>query len=285
MRVGFLGLGRMGMPMALNLCKRYPTSVWNRSASKYPTVMEAGAVVCETPSKVVEKSDIIFTMLFDGPAIQSIFDDNFKRALKGKTLINTSSVSVEYSHILAQQVKIAGGSFIEMPVSGSKVPAEQGKLVGMMAGEKDVCEQVRPYVAPLTNAAIYCGSIGSGLKMKYAINTYLISMTAGLAESMNLAKAQGLDLDAFSEVLGAGPLSSAYSKLKVDKMLAQDWSAQAAIKDCYNITQLIGKAAKEANTRSPLIELCSELYGEANASGLGEDDMIAVFKTLAKRSA
>jgi 3-hydroxyisobutyrate dehydrogenase-like beta-hydroxyacid dehydrogenase len=285
MRIGFLGLGRMGTPMAQNLCNHYPVTVWNRSPAKYPTLVNAGAMVGETPARVLEQSDLIFTMLFDGHAIQSIMDEGFRRALKDKIVINTSSVSVHDSLKLAGQVSSAGGMLVEMPVSGSKVPAEQGTLVGMMAGDKDVCDRVRPYVKPLTAAAVYCGPIGSGLKMKYAINSFLITMTGGLAESMNLARAQGLDLGAFSAVLEAGPLSSAYSKLKANKILDEDWSSQATIKDCYNSTQLIQNAAREAQTQSPLVQLCSQLYRQADASGMAEDDMIAIFKVLAKARA
>lgn len=282
MRVGFLGLGRMGTPMAINLAKVYPTTVWNRSASKYPAVIQAGAAVADSAPRVVESSDVIFTMLFDAPAIESIFDSSFQKALKGKTIVNTSSVSTEYSSSLAERISAAGGSFVEMPVSGSKVPAEQGSLVGMMAGDEEVCKRIQHVVEPITSAAIYCGPIGSGLRMKYAINTYLITMTAGLAESVNLAKAQGLDLEAYSKVLQAGPLASAYSTLKMGKILAGDWSAQAAIKDCFNSTELIRAAARATGTQAPLIDVCNGLYGRARSDGLEEEDMIAVFKVLSK---
>lgn len=246
MSVGFLGLGVMGTPMALNLCRRFPTTVWNRTASKCAALVQAGAGLGQTPAKVVEQSDVIFTMMFDGPAIRSVIDDDFKKALRGKTLVNTSSVSVEFSQSLAKEVQEAGGKFIEMPVSGSKVPAETGNLVGMMAGDQAECERIRHFVEPITSAAVYCGPIGAGLKTKYAVNIFLITVTAGLAESMNLARAQGLNLEAFSSVLDAGPLASAYSKIKLAKMAKQDWSAQAAVKDCYNSTELIRTAAKAA---------------------------------------
>ncbi|KAL6405216.1 putative 2-hydroxy-3-oxopropionate reductase protein [Ilyonectria robusta] len=101
MKLGFLGLGMMGTPMALNLARKFPLVVWNRSAAKYPPLIKAGATIGETPSKVVEQSSVIFTMLFDGLAIQSIFNEDFKQALRGKTLVNTSSVSVGFSHSLA----------------------------------------------------------------------------------------------------------------------------------------------------------------------------------------
>ncbi|QYT00211.1 NAD binding NADP oxidoreductase coenzyme F420-dependent [Trichoderma simmonsii] len=283
MSVGFLGLGVMGTPMALNLCRRFPTTVWNRTASKCAALVQAGAGLGQTPAKVVEQSDVIFTMMFDGPAIRSVIDDDFRKALRGKTLVNTSSVSVEFSQSLAKEVQEAGGKFIEMPVSGSKVPAETGKLVGMMAGDQADCERIRPFVEPITSAAVYCGPIGAGLKTKYAVNIFLITVTAGLAESMNLARAQGLNLEAFSSVLDAGPLASAYSKIKLAKMAKQDWSAQAAVKDCYNSTELIRTAAKAAEAKTPLIQVCNSLYKQAIDSGLEDEDMIAVYRVLSEQ--
>lgn len=283
MSVGFLGLGVMGTPMALNLCRRFPTTVWNRTATKCAALVQAGAGLGQTPAKVVEQSDVIFTMMFDGPAIRSVIDDDFRKALRGKTLVNTSSVSVEFSQSLAKEVQEAGGKFIEMPVSGSKVPAETGTLVGMMAGDQAECERIRPFVEPITSAAVYCGPIGAGLKTKYAVNIFLITVTAGLAESMNLARAQGLNLEAFSSVLDAGPLASAYSKIKLAKMAKQDWSAQAAVKDCYNSTELIRTAAKAAEAKTPLIQVCNSLYKQAIDSGLEDEDMIAVYRVLSEQ--
>ncbi|TPX16352.1 uncharacterized protein E0L32_004001 [Thyridium curvatum] len=283
MRLGFLGLGVMGTPMALNLARAFRLIVWNRSSSKYPLLKQAGAQIAQSPSEVTATSNVIFTMLFDENAIRATITDDVKQALGGKVLVNCGSVSVDFNQFLAEQVRQAGGDFVEMPVSGSKIPAEQGNLVGMMAGDRAATERIRPFIEPMTKAAIYCGPVGCGLKMKYAVNSFLISMTAGLAEATNLAQAQGLDLESFGQVLEAGPMASAYSKLKVTKMLNQDWAAQATLKDCYNITKLVRAAAEEANTRAPIMQLCNALYAEANDSGLGEEDMIAVMKLFQPR--
>ncbi|KAL4937243.1 6-phosphogluconate dehydrogenase [Aspergillus oleicola] len=202
-------------------------------------------------------------MLFNAAAIQSILTDDFKQATRGKILVNISSVPVEFSRFLDKETREAGGRFLEMPVSGSKIPAEQGQLVGMMAGDRDLAETVTPFVEPLTCSSVYCGPIGSGLKAKYAINTLLITLTVGLAECMNLANAQGLEPAAFAQILETCPMASAYSRIKVGKMLNQDWSPQAAIKDCYNSTQLIQSAAIAANTKSPLMDVCGKLYARA----------------------
>ncbi|GLB09954.1 hypothetical protein AtubIFM57258_005888 [Aspergillus tubingensis] len=286
MRLGFLGLGVMGTPMAINLSKHYPLTAWNRSANKFHALKTASptARFAPTPTAVALNSDIIFTMLFNAPAIDSILTTSFLSSLRDKVLINTSSIPVSYSQHLSTIVHSAGGKYIEMPVSGSKVPAEQGQLVGMIAGDPDVVETVvKPVVKPLTCAAVYCGrEIGSGLKMKYAVNTLLITLTVGLAESMNLAKAQGLDLEAWGKVLAAGPMASRYSGVKVEKMLRGDWEAQAAIKDCFNSTELIRAAAREVGVECPLMDVCGGLYGRAVEGGLGGEDMSAVGKVIGK---
>ncbi|KAK7953259.1 Nad-binding protein [Apiospora saccharicola] len=272
----------MGTPMALNLSKRFPVAVWNRSPSKYPSLQATGCHIAQKPSEVVRHCSITFMMLFDAPAIQSIFDEDMRRSLRGRTIVNTSSVPVDFSHYIAAQVHECGGSFIEMPVSGSRIPAEQGQLIGLMAGEAGVAEYVKPFTEPLTKTTVYCGPIGAGLQMKYATNTYLTIMTAGLAEAMNLAEAQGLDIATFGRVLDEGPLASDYSKIKVAKILKGDWSPQGSVQDCYNSTQLIKSASQITGTRSPMIERCSELYKEAVQRGLGKQDMIAVTKIFSK---
>ncbi|KAL2851157.1 hypothetical protein BJY01DRAFT_209292 [Aspergillus pseudoustus] len=284
MRLGFIGLGTMGVPMARNLARHFPLTVWNRSPSKYALLKEADTPIsiAESPAKLVAQSDITFVMLFNAPAIESILTTDFFHALRGKTLVNSSTVPAEFNEELSDRVHAAGGDFLEMPVSGSKVPAEQGQLVGIMAGESQVADRIRPFVKPLTRSAIYCGPIGSGMKAKYAVNTLLVTLTAGLSESVNLARAQGIDLHAFEQVLEACPMASAYSKLKVAKIRKEDWSVQGSLKDCYNGMQLIESAAAAAGMRSPLMEVCGKVYKEAIEAGLGEEDMISIVKTVGK---
>ncbi|KAJ3497122.1 hypothetical protein NLG97_g2133 [Lecanicillium saksenae] len=280
MRVGFMGLGFMGTPMALNLSRHFRLTVWNRTAAKCDPFKATTAAIADSPAAVLRQSDVIFTMLYNEAAYRAVLDKDFTNALRGKTIINTSSVSVAFSKYLDEQVREAGGRFLEMPVSGSRVPAEQGQLVGMLAGDRDEAQRVDPLLKTITKAAVYCGEIGMGLRTKYATNLYLITMTAGLAESMNLARAQGLDVNAFGEVLDAGPMASAYSKLKVAKMIAEDWSPQAAIADCYNLTELVQDAAGEVGAQTPLMTVCNTLYRDAVSRGFGGDDMIAIHQVM-----
>ncbi|OAA43446.1 3-hydroxyacid dehydrogenase/reductase [Beauveria brongniartii RCEF 3172] len=285
MRVGFMGLGFMGTPMALNLAQKFPLTVWNRTAAKYEPFRCTSATIADSPAAVLRGSDVVFTMLVNEAAYRAVLDQDFTDALRGKTIINTSSVSVAFSQYLDEQVRRGGGRYLEMPVSGSRVPAEQGQLVGMLAGDGDEARRVAPLLEEITKAAVYCGAaIGAGLRTKFATNLFLITMTAGLAESMNLARAQGLDVDAFGRVLDAGPMASAYSKLKVAKMIAEDWSPQAAMQDCSNVTQLVQEAAAEVGAQTPLMTVCNALYKDAVERGFGGDDMIAIHKVMTPRT-
>ena len=283
MRVGFLGLGKMGLPMALNLSRKFPLTAWNRTLSKYSALENSGIRTAPVPSQVLKQSDTIFLMLSDDEATRSILNDDFRKEINGKTFVNTSSVSVQFSHELAAEVHEAGGKFIEMPVSGSEVPAQQGKLVGMMAGDPTVAEQIKPLVEPITSTALYCGPIGSGLRTKYAVNLFLVSVTAGLAESLNLARAQGLNLEVVGKALNASSLASDYSKVKVPKIVNQDWSTQGAVGVCYGSMKFIHSAANDTGTRSPVLDVCMRLFEEAIHSGIGEEDMIAIYKMLNKQ--
>ncbi|KAI1351344.1 hypothetical protein F5Y01DRAFT_325496 [Xylaria sp. FL0043] len=283
MRIGFIGLGIMGTPMALNLSRHFPVTVWNRTPSRYPPLIKAGAKVSATPAQVAEQSEVIFTMLFDATAIETILED-LKKALAGKILINTSSISEAFSYYLAKEVSKAGGEFIEMPVSGSKLPAEKGQLVGMLGGDVHVVNKIRHILKPITCAAIHCGPHGYGLKTKYAVNLYVTTLAVGLAESMNLAKAQGLDLAILGEVISAGPAASVYAQNKITKITTEDWSPQATTKDCYKSSKLICAALKATGARSPLTEICCSMYAEAINSGYGDEDMISIIKTLSHSS-
>lgn len=284
MRVGFLGLGTMGTPMALNLTQRYALTIWNRSASKYSAFEESGATIGDNPLDVIHRSDVIFTMLFNEAAMRSVVDDELVEALRGKILVNASSVPVSYSKDLAERVREAGGHFVEMPVSGSKEPAEEGRLVGLLAGEEEIVRRVEELIAPMTTAMIYCGPIGSGLKMKYTLNLFVTTMATGLAEAMNLVHAQSLPPEAFAQALEAGPMASTYSKHKIDKMISQDWSPQASVRDCYNSSQLIESAARAVDCQVPMLHTAAALYERALSDGLGDEDMIAVVRDLIARS-
>ena len=288
--VGFIGLGAMGEPMALNLVKAggAPLLVWNRSSSKCGILAEAGAAVARDPAEVFARCEVVILMLVDGAAMDAVLargDRAFGDRVKGLTLINMATTAPSYSKSLEADVRAEGGRYVEAPVSGSRKPAEAGQLVAMLAGEPEDVASVRPLLAPMCRDAIACGPAPNALFMKLAVNLFMTTMVTGLAEAAHFAERHGVDLAQLVAVLDAGPMASDVSRVKAAKLVAQDFAAQAAISNVLENNRLIAGAVREAAIASPLLDVCHALYGEAEALGLGGADMVAVIRAIEQRTA
>lgn len=288
MQIGFIGLGVMGTPMALNLARAgTPLLVWSRSDGNYPVLREAGAQVAADPDEVFARCDAVILMLANDQAIDGVLGRGtaqFGTRAGSAMIINMSTTSAGYSRQLAADIRAAGGRYVEAPVSGSRKPAEAGQLVVMLAGAAADVEVVRAIVQPLCRDSFECGEVPAALTMKLAVNLYLITMVTGLSEAVLFARQHGVDLATFAAVLNAGPMASEVSKGKLSKYVAADFTVQAAISDVLKNSRLVAAAAREAGLAAPLLEVCRELYGETEAMGQGALDMVAVIHALEQRS-
>ncbi|MFL6098926.1 MAG: NAD(P)-dependent oxidoreductase [Actinomycetales bacterium] len=286
-RLGFLGIGLMGRPMALNLARAGTAlTIWNRTPGKADELRVAGAAVAETPDDVFAASDVVFEMLATESAIDEVLgrhESGFRVPIAGRTLVHMGTTAPEYSATLEAAVRQAGGRYVEAPVSGSRGPAQRGELVIMLAGDRDAVAQVERLVAPLARQTTRCGAVPNALLMKLAVNLYLITMVTGLAESVHLAKASGLDLDLLARVLDAGPMASNVSTAKLAKLLGADYSAQAGAHDVFKNARLVAAAARAAGVASPVLDVCRDLFAETVALGHSDEDMVAVIRAIAAR--
>jgi 3-hydroxyisobutyrate dehydrogenase len=287
--IGFIGLGTMGEPMARNLVRAgIPLVVWNRSAERCESLSRAGAAVARDAADVFARCDTIILMLADGAAIDTVLGrgtPGFVARVAGRRLVAMGTVSPGYSDALAADIRAAGGRYVEAPVSGSRKPAEAGQLVAMLAGEDDDLAAVRPLLAAMCRECFECGAVPAALRMKLAVNVFLITMVTGLAEAAHFAERHGLDLGRFAAVLGAGPMASDVSRVKATKLIQRDFARQAGISDVLKNSRLIVDAAREAAVAAPLMDICFSLYGETETMGLGEEDMVAVVRALEERTA
>ena len=286
--IGFIGLGSMGEPMALNLVRSgTPLLVWNRSPAKTQTLGRAGAKVANDPAEVFARCEIIFLMLADDVAMDAVIargTDQFADRVRGRLLVNMATVAPHYSHAISADIQAAGGRYVEAPVSGSRKPAEAGKLVAMLAGQADDIASIRPLIAPMCRSAIECGRSPDALVMKLAINLFLITMVTGLVEAVHFAQHHGVDLAKFEAILNAGPMASDVSRIKGAKVIAGDFTVEGAISNVLENNRLIAAAAREARLASPLLDVCHALYGEAEALGFGGADMVAVIRAIERRT-
>ncbi|MFJ8106544.1 NAD(P)-dependent oxidoreductase [Streptomyces sp. NPDC096132] len=286
--VGFVGLGVMGQPMALNLARAgTPLVVWNRTPGRCGPLRAAGAEVAASPAEIFERAGTVILMLADEAAVDTVLGrgtPDFAACVAGHTVVHMGTTSAEYSGGLQDDIRAAGGRYVEAPVSGSRVPAERGELVGMLAGDDDAVAAVRPLLAPLCRETFACGAVPGALLMKFSVNLFLITMVTGLTEAYHFADRQGLDQRLLRDVLDAGPMASGVSRVKGPKLLSRDFSVQAAATNVLENNRLIAEAARKAGLASPLLDVCHALYGETVDQGHGDEDMVAVLRALETRT-
>lgn len=278
----------MGQPMALNLARAgVPLTVWNRTASRSAPLSQIGASVASTVGEVFcAAEEAVILMLADEASNDAVLrpEGRVRTEVRGRTIINMGTFEPGYSQRLAEAVASSGGAYVEAPVSGSRGSAETGELVAMIAGAPKSLSYAERLIKPMCSNIFRCGPPPSALRMKLAVNLYLITMVTALAEAANLARRSGLDVDVFAEVLSAGPMSSAVSRTKLKKLLSSDYEPQAKIADVLKNARLVVETANESRSHAPMIRAAAELYGTADHHGLSEKDMISVSKVYAARS-
>lgn len=280
MRLGFIGLGLMGEPMAANLRRAgIPLTVWSRSPDPCARLAGLGADVAAGPTAVLAASDATIVMLAHEQAIEATLEPggrDFGDAVRGHGVVHMGTVSPAYSAQLDRSVRTAGGWFVEAPVSGSRRPAEAGELVAMVAGPTDRIDGLTPALETMCRLVLRCGEPPSATRMKLAVNTLLIGMVTALAESWRLAGRLGLDHEVFAEAVRSGQLAAPVVLTKLDKLLAGDLSPQAGLADVRRNAQLIAAEAAAAETPVPLLAAALTLLDAAVAAGHADLDMVGV---------
>jgi len=287
-KVGFIGLGHMGEPMAANLLRvRGELVVWNRSPAAARRLHAQGASLLGTPAEVFDTCDTVILMLANIDAINETLgrtDESFAVNVRGRVIVSMGTIAPVDSARLGAALLAQGAAYAEAPVSGSRVPAENGALVAMLAGPADVVEHAGLLLTAMCRSVFACGEVPKALTTKLAVNVFLIDMVTGLAEAMRFAEGNGVDPDVLRAVLDSGPMSSDVSRLKIAKLLADDYAPQATIRDVRYNSRLILDQARKTGTELPLLADCERLLAAAEELGHQRADMVAVLLALRELS-
>lgn len=274
----------MGLPMAGRLCAAgFDMTVYNRSPGPAEALRALGAKVADTAGALFAGCDTVILMLANDGAVDAVLGRDgpgFGDRMKGRLVINMGTHAPIFSHRLEQDIRAVGGSFVEAPVSGSRLPAEAGELVAMLAGEAGAIERARPLLAPMCRDIVAIGAVPSALSMKLAVNLYLIASVAALAEAASLARALDLAPEDFQQVIASGPLASKVALSKLDKMTRRDFAPQAAIHDVCKNAALVAEAATGTDGTYPLLSQSRRLFETVLAAGGGRLDMAAVISAF-----
>jgi 3-hydroxyisobutyrate dehydrogenase len=277
--IGWIGLGRMGIPMSQRLLKGgYPVTVYNRTKGKDEVLLSQGATVALSPTQLMEQIDVVVIMVSNDQAIREIFTDNnglLSSGTSGRIVINMSTVSPGISKEMAQLCRQQGNHYLDAPVSGSVKQAESGELVVMVGGEEAVFRKVKPILDQLGKLSIRVGDYGAGNITKLAVNTLLGIISQGLSEVIIFARDNGIETQDLLNVIHNSAMGNVYMKIKGDAILQNNFQAAFALKHIAKDLRL----AKESGLNTPLGETAYKTFQEAETD-FGEEDIIAVIKKI-----
>src|SRR3954454_3651321 len=281
MRVGVAGLGRMGTAIAERLKEvGHDLVVWNRSHEKTKALADVGAEAAKSPAELAGRADAILTILTDASAIETVYrgaSGLLSADLKGKLVIDMSTVQPETEVRLAEEARAKGAAFVECPVGGTVGPARAGKLIGLAGGEEADVARARPILEQLCRRLEHVGPVGGGASMKLAINLPLIVFYQALGEAYALTKHLGKDtawmMDLFADTSG-GPNVLKVRGPNIAKALAGQDPGTPAF-DVDSIRKDLRTMLAEAGAKGfdlPLVARTLSIFDEAAEKGWGKRD-------------
>jgi 3-hydroxyisobutyrate dehydrogenase-like beta-hydroxyacid dehydrogenase len=277
MRIGFLGLGKMGAPMAHRLIEAgHELAVWNRTEGRTEPLAREGAIVSGTPAEAELGADAVITMLFDDHAHEEVLfgSNGLMEALTPATLhISCSTISVRLSERLTKEHARQSIPFVAAPVFGRPNVAESGKLWIVAAGAADSIERARPILEPLSRGISVVGSEPwQAHALKLGGNFLISTMIQSLSEAFVFAESQGIEPGVFLEAVNSALFQSPFYTAYGNVMLHPPEHAGASIDLGAKDTRLLREAAASRNARMSLADNLADIFEEAKRAGLANED-------------
>ena len=279
-KVGFVGLGLMGLPMAKNiLIKKYPLIAWSRSTKNFKKIQKLGAKICPKLVDLPEKCEVIIMMLANDSVCIKVSKVLSKNLKKGQILIDMSSTKKKTAVKIEKKVKTNKVHFLDAPVSGGTTGAKNGKLAIMVGGEKKIFNKIKNLFRTM-GTATYVGKTGSGQIAKLA-NQAIVGITIGaISEALILSKAAGVDPKAVREAIKTGfagsPILESHGKRILENNFKPGGRCSTQLKDMKNIIE----TAKAHKVYLPLSEKIKKLYVQMVKEGKSNLDHSALFLLL-----
>ncbi|HET9000441.1 MAG TPA: NAD(P)-dependent oxidoreductase [bacterium] len=284
-RIGFIGLGIMGRPMAGHLADTgYAVTVWNRTRSKMTPLVERGATPGESPKDVAARSDITITMVADTPDVLDVIlgpEGVLHGVRRGSVVVDMSTISPVATREIAHQLRERGVEMLDAPVSGGEKGAVDATLSIMVGGKPEVFERVLPVFQKMGKAIVHLGDIGAGQVTK-ACNQLVLSLTLlGVAEALTLARKAGVDPAKVRAALLGGFAQSRVLELHGQRMLDQNFEPGFRTRLYHKDMGIVMETGRSAGMPLAGGALAAQLYQVAMNQGLGEKDYSVLARVVA----
>ncbi|MBI4908383.1 MAG: NAD(P)-dependent oxidoreductase [Acidobacteria bacterium] len=285
-KLGFLGLGIMGYPMARHLIRAgHDVALWTNSAGKAAKLAadEKSGVACDTPRQVAEHAECIFLCVGDTAMSKAaILGENglIHGAKPGTVIVDASTVAPSHSREMRDALGAKGVHYMDAPCTGSKPGAEGGTLTFMVGGDKEVFDRVRPYMEAMGKQLFYCGGHGLGTHAKLTQNLVLSNILQAFNEGMVLSTKAGVDPTLMLEILDKSAAKSGLINFKAPYVFARNFETNFSVKWMHKDIGLMLESAKELDVPLLLTGLTQQLFRAAIAQGHGDEDICSTIKVL-----
>ncbi|MEY2985023.1 MAG: hypothetical protein RLZZ568_1640 [Cyanobacteriota bacterium] len=270
LQLAFLGMGVMGGPMAANLARQgFPVTVWNRSPNKpgLQQAQQAGATVGDTLPMAIAKADIIFLCLGDVPDVEAVLFNPggvIDHAQPNSLIVDFSTIGREAAQQIAQRLTDQSLRFMDAPISGGDIGAQQGTLTIMVGGALNDFQQVEPYLKVLGKNIIHCGSVGSGQAVKLCNQVLAAVHMVGLCEAIALAQLQGLDPALMVKVCETGAAGSWALSHLGPKIIADDLAPGFMVQHILKDLRLVRETLAPGSATLPGVALAEQQFQQVS---------------------
>jgi 3-hydroxyisobutyrate dehydrogenase-like beta-hydroxyacid dehydrogenase len=278
MNIAILGLGIIGRIWAKNLiADGHSVRCWNRTPMDFPGFRES-------IHDAVKDAEAMIVVVADPDAVRSVLDQIAPDLGPGTLLIQSSTISPEWTLKFAHPVQETGALFVEAPFTGSKPAAEQRKTVFYLGGKDDVVEKVRPVLGPLSSSLLYIGKLGSASTLKLSMNLNIAGVAQALCESLVLCRTAGIPDDIYFKALSINASRSGLSDLKEPRLRDRDYRPQFSLKHMAKDLRLALETAARHNLTLEQTSGLKAIYDRGIASGWSADDFIGLIRLFEKQT-
>jgi len=283
-RIGFIGTGLMGKPMARNLLRAgFPVAAFNRTRAKAEELASEGARIVDSPREAARDADVVITIVSDTPDVEAVIlgdEGVIHGARPGAVVIDMSTISPAVTRRIAADLAARGIAMLDAPVSGGVTGAIEGTLSIMAGGRREVFERCRPVLEAMGKRLVYCGGHGQGQMVKLCNQIAIASNLLAAAEAVVFARKAGIDPSTMIEAVGAGAAGSWVINVLGPKMAAHDFAPGFMVRLQQKDLRLVMQAASEMSVSLPGAALVHQLFAAVEAEGRGDEGTQALVRVL-----
>jgi 3-hydroxyisobutyrate dehydrogenase/2-hydroxy-3-oxopropionate reductase len=284
-KLGFLGLGLMGYPMARNLARAgHDLAVWSHTGGKAKQLaQQEGAKACESPKQVAEHAECIFVCVGDTRMAEEVLtgpNGVIAGATPGTVVADASTIAPAASRAIGQKLAAKGIHFLDAPCTGSTPGANAGTLTFMIGGDQQVFEKTKPFFEAMGKQFYFCGGPGLGLQAKLTQNLILANILEAFNEGMVLSTKGGVDPALMLEILNNSAAKSGVIAYKAPFVFKRDFTTNFSTKWMHKDIGLALESAEQLGLPLPLTGITEQMFRAAIAEGYGEADMCSTIRVV-----